>query len=243
MKVLTFIYGIIAYALFFATFLYAAGFMGNLIVPKDIDTGIDASVFQAFMVNTLLLSVFAVQHSLMARPAFKAWWTKIIGEAGERSTYVLFSSLALILLFWQWIPIKEVIWEVKNETISQALTGLFLVGLLVVLLSTFMINHFDLFGLKQVYENLVGKQPRETAFTTKYFYGLVRHPIMLGFLIMLWAVPTMTLGHLFFSMGSSAYIFIAVKYLEEKDLRKMIGKDYENYQKKVPMLIPFIGWK
>lgn len=243
MKVLTFIYGVVSYAIFFATFLYVAGFMGNLVVPKNIDTGIDTTVFHAFMVNTLLLAVFAVQHSLMARPAFKAWWKKIIGKAGERSTYVLFSSLALILLCWQWIPIKPVIWEVQNEVVRQALTGLFLVGILIVLLSTFMINHFDLFGLKQVYENLVGKQPQETAFTTRYFYGLVRHPIMLGFLIMLWAVPTMTLGHLFFSIGSSVYIFIAVKYLEEKDLRNMIGKDYENYQKKVPMLIPFIGWK
>lgn len=243
MKVLTFIYGVIAYAIFFATFLYAAGFMGNLMVPKDIDTGIDTSVFQAFMVNTLLLTVFAVQHSLMARPAFKERWTKIIGKAGERSTYVLFSSLALILLFWQWIPIKNVVWEVQHEGISKALTGLFLVGILIVLLSTFMINHFDLFGLKQVYENMVGKTPKETAFTTKYFYGLVRHPIMLGFLVMLWAVPKMTLGHLFFSIGASAYIFIAVKYLEERDLRNMIGKDYEDYQKKVPMLIPFIGWK
>ena len=243
MKVLTFIYGVIAYALFFATFLYAAGFMGNLVVPKDIDTGADVAVFQAFMVNTLLLTVFAVQHSLMARPAFKEWWTKIIGKAGERSTYVLFSSLALILLFWQWKPIKDVIWEVRSEVVSQALTGLFLVGLLVVLLSTFMINHFDLFGLKQVYENLVGKTAKAQAFTTKYFYGLVRHPIMLGFLIMLWAVPKMTLGHLFFSVGSTAYIFIAVKYLEEKDLRKMIGEQYVDYQKKVPMLIPFIGWK
>ena len=168
MKVLTFIYGVIAYAIFFATFLYAAGFMGNLVVPKDIDTGIDTTVFHAFMVNTLLLTIFAVQHSLMARPAFKEWWTKIIGKAGERSTYVLFSSLALILLFWQWVPIKDVIWEVRNETVSQALTGLFLVGLLVVLLSTFMINHFDLFGLKQVYENLTGKQPREMAFTTNF---------------------------------------------------------------------------
>ncbi len=243
MKVLTFIYGVIAYAIFFATFLYAAGFMGNLVVPKDIDTGIDTTVFHAFMVNTLLLAIFAVQHSLMARPVFKEWWTKIIGKAGERSTYVLFSSLALILLFWQWVPIKDVIWEVRNETVSLALTGLFLVGLLTVLLSTFMINHFDLFGLKQVYENLTGKQPREMAFTTNFFYGFVRHPIMLGFLIMLWAVPKMTLGHLFFSIGSTAYIFIAVKYLEEKDLRAMIGEQYVEYQKKVPMLIPFIGWK
>lgn len=179
----------------------------------------------------------------MARPAFKAWWIKIVGKAGERSTYVLFSSLALILLFWQWIPIKTVIWEVRNETISLALTGLFLVGLSVVLLSTFMINHFDLFGLKQVYENMLGKKPVDPQFATKYFYGLVRHPIMLGFLIMLWAVPKMTVGHLFFSIGATVYIFIAVKYLEEKDLRDMIGQQYIDYQKKVPMLIPFIGWK
>lgn len=243
MKVFTFVYGIIAYAIFFVTFLYAAGFMGNLLVPKDIDTGIDTTIFYASMVNTLLLTIFAIQHSLMARPAFKAWWTKIIGKAAERSTYVLFSSFALILLFWKWIPIKNVVWEVQNPTISAAITGIFLLGLVVVLLSTFMINHFDLFGLKQVYENLIGRKPKELAFTTNYFYGLVRHPIMLGFLIMLWAVPKMSLGHPFFSLGSTAYIFIAVKYLEEKDLQKIIGEKYTDYKKKVPMLIPFIGWK
>lgn len=243
MKVLTFIYGLLAYLIFFGTFLYAAGFMGNMFVPKDIDTGIDAHVFRAILINSALLAVFAIQHSLMARPAFKRWWTKIIGTAGERSTYVLFSSLALILLFWQWIPIKDMIWEVRNEQLALVIQGIFILGLLVVLLSTFMINHFDLFGLKQVYENLVGKASPEQPFTTNYFYGLVRHPIMLGFLIMLWAVPTMTLGHLIFSLGATAYIFIAVKYLEEKDLRNMLGDKYVEYQKKVPMLIPFIGWK
>ena len=243
MKAITFIYGIIAYFIFFATFLYAAGFMGNQLVPKDIDTGPETSMTSALIINALLLSVFAVQHSLMARPAFKEWWVKLVGKAGERSTYVLFSSLALILLFWKWQPIKSTIWEVENETLRLVLTGVFLVGLLVVLLSTFMINHFSLFGLKQVYQNMMNQKETEEPFTTRFFYAFVRHPIMLGFLIMLWAVPTMTLGHLFFSIGSTLYIFIAVKYLEEKDLRNMIGKKYEDYQKKVPMLIPFIGWK
>ena len=179
----------------------------------------------------------------MARPQFKQWWTKIVGTAGERSTYLVFSSLALILLFSQWIPIKDIIWEISNETISKAITGLYITGFLILLASTFMINHFDLFGLKQVYENLVGKKSADPTFTTNYLYALVRHPLMLGFLIMLWAVPKMTLGHLFFSVGGSIYIFIAVKYFEEKDLREMLGKQYEDYQKKVPMLIPFIGWK
>ena len=224
MKVLTFIYGVIAYAMALTTLLYGVGFLGNFIVPKDIDAGVETTVSHAFLINTLLLTVFAVQHSLMARPQFKQWWTKIVGTAGERSTYLVFSSLALILLFSQWIPIKDIIWEVSSETISKAITGLYITGFLNLLASTFMINHFDLFGLKQVYENLIGKKSAAPTFTTNYLYALVRHPLMLGFLIMLWAVPKMTLGHLFFSVGGSMYIFIAVKYLEEKDLREMLGQ-------------------
>ncbi len=239
MKVLTFLYGIVCYAAFFVTFLYAAGFIGNLLVPKGIDSGEEAGLLNALLVNGLLLTVFAVQHSLMARPAFKKWWTGIVGKAAERSTYVLFSSLALLLLFWFWVPVKTVVWEVQDVMLRNIITAVYLLGLTIVFLSSFMINHFDLFGLKQVYENMVGKNPEEPTFTTNYLYGLVRHPIMLGFLIMLWAAPTMSVGHFFFTVGGTLYIYIAVKYLEERDLRKMIGAQYEDYQRRVPMFIPF----
>jgi len=243
MKTITFLYGIIAYILFLATFLYAIGFMGNMIVPKDLNTGTEAGLGYTILINVLLLGVFAIQHTIMARPKFKEWWTKLIGTAAERSTFVLFTCAALALLFWQWIPIKNVIWNVEGEMLRQVITGIFFLGVLVVLLSTFMINHFDLFGLKQVYENVTGKSAKEQIFTTNYLYAFVRHPIMLGFLIMLWAIPTMTAGHLLFSVVTSLYIFIGVKYFEEKDLRNALGEKYEEYQKKVPMLIPFFGWK
>ncbi len=243
MKLLTFLYGIVSYIVFFLTFLYTAGFIANFFVPKSIDTGAESSLGTALLINTLLLSVFAIQHTIMARPGFKQWWTKIIGTAAERSTFVLFSSLALILLYWQWRPIKTIVWEVEDEMFRNIITGIYIFGLLVVLLSTFMINHFDLFGLKQVYENLTGKISSKSDFKTGYFYGLVRHPIMTGFLIMFWAAPTMTIGRLFFAIVTSLYIFIAVKYLEEKDLLNTFGEQYSDYKKKVPMLIPFIGWK
>ena len=243
MKVITFVYGVLCYAAFFVVFLVVTFFMANLFVPKTIDSGAEIGMLPALGINALLLTLFAIQHSVMARPAFKAWWTKIIGKAAERSTYVLFSSLALALLVWQWQPVKTVVWQIENETLATAVLGLFFLGNGIVFLSSFMINHFDLFGLKQVYENLIGKKPEGQHFTTNYLYQIVRHPIMLGFLIMLWAAPTMTVGHLFFSIGGTAYIYVAVKYFEEKDLRNALGDQYVEYQKKVPMLIPFFGWK
>ncbi len=238
-KILAFTYGILAYVIFLGAFLYAVGFVGQFIVPKDINTGPENTLISAFIVNLLLLSVFAIQHSLMARPAFKKWITKFISPAIERSTYVLLSSLALVLLFWQWQPMPYVIWSVGNETAVMIIRGIFALGWLIVFLSTFMINHFELFGLKQIFDNLKNRKTPSPHFQVRLFYGIVRHPIMLGFLIAFWATPMMTLGNLIFTVMTTAYILVAVKFLEERDLRKTIGKEYELYQKRVPMIIPF----
>lgn len=242
-KLIIFLYGIIAYLFFLVAFIYAIGFLGNFIVPKSIDSGAATNLLQSIIINVLLLSVFAIQHSIMARPAFKKWLTKIINPSTERSTYVLLSSLALILIYWKWQPMKTIIWEVENESISLVLTGVFLLGWLIVFVSSFMISHFEMFGLKQVFDNLKNKPTKNLKFGTKYLYKIIRHPMMLGFLIAFWATPIMTSGHLLFSAVTTLYIFTAVKYLEEKDLRKSIGTDYEDYQKKVPMIIPFTKFK
>lgn len=238
-KVISFIYGIIAYFIFLIAFLYAIGFIGNFLVPKTIDSGVEPALLNAILINTILLSVFALQHSIMARPKFKEWITGIISPAIERSTYVLLSSLALLLIYWQWQPITTIVWKAENETIAMILTGVFFFGWLVVFLSTFMINHFELFGLKQIFDNLKGVLTASPKFQTKFLYKIVRHPIMLGFIIAFWATPLMTLGHLMFSIITTIYILVAIKYLEEKDLRKFIGKEYETYQNEVPMIIPF----
>lgn len=238
-KLIIFLYGIIAYLFFLVAFIYAIGFLGNFIVPKSIDSGAATNLLQSIIINVLLLSVFAIQHSIMARPAFKKWLTKIINPSTERSTYVLLSSLALILIYWKWQPMKTIIWEVENESIALILTGVFLLGWLIVFVSSCMISHFEMFGLKQVFENFKNKQLKNLKFGTKYLYKITRHPMMLGFLIAFWATPVMSTGHLMFAIITTLYILIAVKYLEEKDLRKSIGTDYEDYQKKVPMIIPF----
>ena len=240
MKSIAFIYGVIAYLFFLFAFLYAIGFVGNFIVPKSIDSGTETTFWQAILVNILLLSVFAIQHSVMARPAFKKWFTKIISPAIERSTFVLLTSLALLLIYWKWQPLTTVVWEVENEIFAMLLLGVYFIGWLIVFFSTFMINHFELFGLKQIYDNLKNKPSQSPAFQKNYLYKIVRHPIMLGFIIAFWATPLMTVGHLLFTVITTLYIIVAVKYLEEKDLRDYIGKDYEEYQKKVPMLIPFM---
>ena len=239
-KSIAFVYGSFAYVIFLIAFLYAIGFVGNFIVSKSIDTGIETNFWQALLVNALLLSVFVIQHSIMARPAFKKWFTSIISPAIERSTFVLLASLILFLIFWQWQPITTVVWKAENETVAMILTGVFFFGWLVVLLSTFMINHFELFGLKQIFNNLKNKPPQPHVFQENLFYKIVRHPIMLGFIIAFWATPLMTLGHLIFAVSTTIYIILSVKYLEEKDLRHYLGVKYEEYQKKVPMLIPFI---
>jgi protein-S-isoprenylcysteine O-methyltransferase Ste14 len=239
-KILTFIYGVLAYLVFLVAFLYAIGFVGNFVVPKSIDTGTEATFIQALLINSLLLSVFAIQHSVMARPAFKKWFTQFINPAIERSTYILLTSLALLLIFWKWQPLNTIIWNFENESVELLLIGIYFFGWLVVLLSTFMISHFELFGLLQIYNNFKNKPTSSPRFQTNYFYKIVRHPIMLGFLIAFWAAPLMTVGHFMFAVITTLYILIAVKHLEEKDLRKAIGSDYENYQNEVPMIIPFI---
>jgi len=238
-KLIVFLYGIIAYVVFLFAFLYAVGFVGNFIVTKSIDSGAELPIFTSIIINALLLSVFAIQHSLMARPAFKKVWTKIVPHVMERSTYVLLSSLALLLIYWKWQPITQDVWNLENQTASLILTILYFIGWGIVLVSTFMINHFELFGLEQIYNNLKNKPSKHIKFTTRFFYGIVRHPIMLGFLIAFWATPHMTVGHLFFSIMTTLYIFIAVKYFEEKDLRKFIGEDYDKYMNDTPMFIPF----
>jgi protein-S-isoprenylcysteine O-methyltransferase Ste14 len=236
-KIFVFSYGLICYLIFFVTFLYAIGFVGNLLVPKAIDSGASVSLAEALLVDGLLLAIFALQHSVMARPGFKDWWTRYVPRPIERSTYVMFSSLALILLFWQWRPMTAVVWSVENSVGWTLLWALFALGWTLVLLSTFLINHFELFGLRQVYLYLRGHEHKEPGFRTPFVYKLLRHPLMLGFIIAFWSTPLMTLGHLFFAVGTTAYILIAIQ-IEERDLVRAIGIRYEQYQKDVSMILP-----
>ena len=242
-KLIIILYGIIAYVVFLVTFLYAIGFVGNFLVPKAINSGAETSFANALFINLGLLSLFAVQHSVMARPAFKKWISPVIDPAIERSTYILFSSLALLLIYLKWQPMTTVVWNIENTTFYYIIMGVFFMGWLIVFLSTFMISHFQLFGLTQIFNNFKNKQIKDPEFQTNYFYKLVRHPIMLGFMIAFWATPQMTIGHLLFAIVTTLYMLIAVKYLEERDLRKFIGEKYEVYQKEVPMIVPFTKFK
>jgi protein-S-isoprenylcysteine O-methyltransferase Ste14 len=223
---------------FFVSFLYAIGFVSGLVVPKTIDSGAAAPISETLIIDILLMSVFAVQHSVMARQQFKRWWTQYVPKSVERSIYVLSSSLALILLFWQWRPIPTVVWQIDNPQIAMMVTGLSLVGWLIVLTSTFLINHFELFGLHQVANNLAGRPMPAPRFRTPLFYKFVRHPIYLGFIIAFWAAPTMTLGHLLFAAVTTAYIFVGI-LLEERDLVDLFGDDYRRYKDRVSMLVPW----
>jgi protein-S-isoprenylcysteine O-methyltransferase Ste14 len=237
-RVSTFIYGVFCYLIFFGTFLYAVGFIGNVVVTKSIDSGRTGTLLEALLVNTALLTVFAVQHSVMARPWFKRAWTRLVPKPAERSTYVLFSSVALLLLFWQWRPIGGVVWDVQQPLLRLFIYGLFAKGWLLVLLSTFLLNHFDLFGLRQVYLFLIGREYTQLKFGTPILYRRVRHPLYLGWLFAFWAIPTMTITHLFFAVVTTAYIFIAIQ-LEERDLIEAHGESYKDYKRRVPMIIPF----
>ncbi len=237
-RILIFMYGLVSYGLFFVTFLYAIGFVGNLFVPKGIDSPPELPLMEAFVVNLGLLALFAVQHSLMARPFFKRWLTRFIPEAAERSTYVMASSLALIVLFVFWQPMGGVIWSVETAWAQMVLHGLFVLGWLIVFYSSFLINHFDLFGLRQVWLNLRNKPYTQLDFGTPFLYSLVRHPLYLGFLLGFWATPLMTVAHLVFAVGTTAYILIAIQ-LEEYDLITA-HPEYRAYRDKVPMIVPLL---
>jgi methanethiol S-methyltransferase len=237
-KVLILLYGFVAYAFFFFVFLYAIGFTGNMIVPRSIDAGGTAGIgILSIVINLALLSVFAVQHSLMARPEFKKVWTKIIPKPIERSTYVLLSSAALALLFWQWQAFATPVWDLTGSPFAIVLQSLFWFGWLFVLASTFQFNHFELFGLAQIWSNFKGKNYGDLKFRTPVFYQFVRHPIMVGFIIAFWAAPVMSQGHLMFAVITTAYIWIAL-YLEERDLVNTFGAEYTQYQDRVGKLVP-----
>jgi protein-S-isoprenylcysteine O-methyltransferase Ste14 len=238
-RVLVFLYGAVAYAIFFATFLYAIGFVGNLFVPKAIDSAPQVPFIHALLVNLGLLGIFAVQHSVMARPFFKRWVTRFIPQAAERSTFVLAASVALIVLFYFWQPMGGVVWSVENPQAQILLHVLFAFGWLLVLVSTFLINHFDLFGLRQVWLNLHRKPYTNLKFGTPMIYRLVRHPLYLGFVLGFWATPVMTVAHLVFAAATTAYILIAIQ-LEERDLMDA-HPEYAEYRRQVPMIIPFLG--
>jgi protein-S-isoprenylcysteine O-methyltransferase Ste14 len=234
---LIFLYGVVSYAIFFATFLYAIGFIGNLWVPKSIDSARDTSIGVALLINGGLLGLFAIQHSVMARPAFKRWWTRIIPQEAERSTYTLLSSLALIALFAFWEPMGGIVWSVESPVARALIYGAYAFGWLLVLVSTFLINHFDLFGLRQVWLQLRRVPYTPLQFKTPVLYRYVRHPLYVGWFFAFWSTPTMTVAHLVFAIATTAYILIAIQ-LEERDLVAE-HPEYADYRKNVPMLVPF----
>ena len=238
-RLLILFYAIVSYAVFLVSFLYALGFVGNYLVPTSIDVGGRTNLSEAIVVDVLLLGIFAIQHSIMARPAFKQWWAKILPVACQRSTYVLLSSLIMLLLFWQWRPIPTIVWHV-NGVAAWLLIGVYWTGWLIMLASTFMLDHLDLSGLRQAFSTQRGAGVPGQSFKTPLFYKIVRHPIMLGFLLAFWATPEMTVGHLMFAIMTTVYILIGVQF-EERDLIALFGTTYEQYRRRVPMLLPRIS--
>lgn len=231
------LYSSACYALFLAVFLYAIGFVAGIAVPKDIDDGTVGPALVALLVNAGLLLLFALQHSVMARPGFKRAWTRIVPPVAERSTFVLATCIALVLLFWLWRPLPAMVWQAESPALRGLLNTLQAAGWLLVLASTFLINHFELFGLTQAWRH--GRPPLETPFVTRAFYRIVRHPIMLGFLVAFWSAPDMSQGRLLFALATTGYILVAVKFLEERDLIALYGDTYREYQRRVPMLLPW----
>lgn len=232
------LYGALVYLLFFGTFLYAIGFVGNLWVPKGIDSGPVIATGTAIAIDVLLLGIFAIQHSLMARPAFKRWWTKLVPQSVERSTYVLFASLALLVLYWFWKPLPASVWSVEAGWARTLLWVVFWAGWGILLISTFLINHFELFGLRQVHARMTGRMIPAPVFRTPVFYRHVRHPIYLGFVLAFWAAPDMSMGRLLFAIGGTGYILVGIQ-LEEHDLIGLFGQTYRDYKRRVPMLLPW----
>ncbi len=238
---IAFLYGVVCYAIFFLTFLYLIGFLSNLLVPRSIDVGPTAATLTALTINFALIALFGIQHTVMARPGFKEKWTKIVSISVERSTYVLISSLILILLYWQWRPMTgQIIWDAEAAWAQYLAWAVFFGGFGIVLLSTFIIDHFDLFGLRQVWLNLRQKVYADPDFKVTFFYKFVRHPLYVGWIMAFWGTPRMTVGHLLLAVGMTAYILIAIRY-EERDLVQILGDDYAQYREKVPMLIPRFG--
>lgn len=239
-RILALLYGVVCYAIFFATFLYLIGFVGNLVVPQSIDVGPAATTANALLINISLILLFGVQHTVMARPEFKQHWTKVIPKSIERSTYVLITSAILILLFWLWRPMTAVVWDLQMAATQAIMWAIFFGGILLVLLSTFVIDHFDLFGLRQVWLNYKQRTYTHPGFKVTFFYKFVRHPLYVGWIMFFWGAPRMTTGHLLLAVGMTAYMLIAIRY-EERDLVRFLGDDYVSYREKVPMLIPKLG--
>lgn len=241
-RISAFVYGVLSYFVFLVACFYSIGFIGNMAVPKSIDSGAEAPFVQALLINVFLLGLFAIQHSVMARPAFKTWWTGVIPPPVERSTYVLFSSLLLFLLFWQWRSMPGVVWSVENPVGRGFLSTLYWTAWLLVILSTFMIDHFDFFGLRQVHLYLRNEPSSDRGFRSPALYRYVRHPIMLGFIIAFWATPRMTAGHFIFALATTGYILFALRF-EERDLVSVYGDAYREYKRQVPMLLPLLRKK
>lgn len=237
-RLFSFAYGLVCYVLFLASFMYAAGFLGNRWVPKSIDSGDAGPIGTAMLVNVLLLGVFAIQHSVMARPGFKTWWTRLVPVQIERSTYVLLSVVVFALLFWQWRPMPATLWKIEDARGTMVLQGLMFAGFLLVVYASFLIDHFDLFGMRQVFLHLRGVEYKPRPFRVPSLYKVVRHPLYVGWFTAFWCTPHMTQGHLLFAAVASAYIFVAIVF-EERDLVRFLGEDYRSYRKRVPMILPW----